>query len=112
MIGSTWDDSILHAGVVSCPECGRAAYPSDAGWLDGVLLVAFFPALCVHCPARIMVIDPGQLPAPSGDLSRYLPGRRCAGRARSARRPCRAYAVPGSDFCSVHGPAGVTGIPA
>lgn len=103
MIGNVWDDSILYAGVASCPECGRVAYPSDARWLDGALIVAFFPAPCAHCPARIMVIDPEKLPATSGDLSRCLPGRRCAGHVRSGR-PCRAYAEVGSDFCSAHGP--------
>jgi hypothetical protein len=112
MIGRVWDDSILFAGLASCPMCGRMAYPSDASWLDDRLIVATFPAPCAHSAARIVVIDPGQLPPTSGDPSLHLPGRRCAGRTRRSGRPCRAYAEVGSDFCNLHSLADTPGTPA
>lgn len=99
-------DPIMQAGVMSCPECGRVAFPTDAVRLDDARIIATYPRPCCHVRGGMVVLDVDDLPvAPVGPLlSTYVAGRRCAGRNRFGR-PCRAYADPGSDFCHDHGAA-------
>ena len=103
------DDPILAAGVMRCPECGRVAFPTDAGRLEGGLILAAYPSPCGHVRGLVAVIGPGAVPAAGGGTgaadgwSRYVTGRRCAGRNRKGR-PCRSFAVAGSDLCHAHQP--------
>ncbi|MGA2831037.1 MAG: hypothetical protein ABSF03_33550 [Streptosporangiaceae bacterium] len=103
-------DPILRAGFARCTGCGRINFPVDADWLPGGLILASYPAMCSHhARGAVMIVDPATLPErdPGFDLDRYftlelyLPGRRCAGSARSGRR-CRSPAQPGSEYCAKH----------
>lgn len=113
MMRDTDDDPILWAGAARCVQCGRAALPTDAEWLDdGWLILAAYSRPCGHVGERFNVIDlraygagPGKWPALPGDLALYLPGRRCLARNKRGR-PCRAFALPGSDCCGAHPPTG------
>jgi hypothetical protein len=89
-------DPILCAGYCRCDVCGRAAYPSDAIWLDGGRLMAFYPAACDHHHDRAWLVTPG-----AGDA----PAEWCQAIASSTGALCRQRARPGSPFCHHHDPA-------
>jgi hypothetical protein len=94
-------DPILCAGFIRCGTCGRAAFPVDAEWAGIGLILASYPAPCSHAHGVTMIVDPGGLATAGVDRARYVAGRRCAGLNRR-RRPCGAYASPGSDYCIAH----------
>ena len=116
----TEQDPILMAGAVFCPDCYRAAFPVDATWVSDLVLLVDYGRTCGHIPGQTMVIDlrgldVGQrfarlllLEEMRKELAQYVPGRRCQGRNRFAK-PCRANAVPGSDYCHHHDCGGLPG---
>jgi hypothetical protein len=97
-------DPLLYARFVACATCGQVSYPVDAEWLDSDFLLATYPAACSHVRSFTAVMEVRELivTTAAADTERFLPRRRCAGHNRF-RRPCRAYARPGSDFCAAHG---------
>lgn len=103
------DDALTAAGLRQCERCYRAAFPTDATWVNDRLILASFPRVCLHVPASTVlvcaccVVEQPEHYRPA-DAELLLPGRRCAGRNRR-RRPCRAAAAPGSLYCCWHQPA-------
>lgn len=102
MIPAADRDPILLAGVARCPRCRRVAFPVDAAWLDGTSILVTYAKPCSHLPGLTIVLIARDLVVPGFDWSRWVSGRRCAGRNRRGR-PCGSYATAGSDFCHVHG---------
>jgi hypothetical protein len=94
-------DPILRAGLTRCRDCGRIAYPTDAVFLDGDLILVTYAMACEHMPSGTAVIDMATIPVIAVDPNDWLSGRRCAGRTVKGRQ-CRAYARPGSLFCAAH----------
>lgn len=95
-------DPILLAGVARCPRCGRVAFPTDAAWLDAASILVTYAPPCGHLRGPTIMLDARDLVLPGFDWSRYVSGRRCAGRNRRGR-PCGSYAAAGSDYCRTHG---------
>jgi hypothetical protein len=106
-------DPIVQAGALRCRECGCVAFPADAARLDETLIIADYPAPCVHASGGTLVIGVADLPAapPEPSLALYVRGRRCAGLNREGR-PCGSYARPGSDYCLHHPAVSTAGNPA
>jgi hypothetical protein len=95
-------DPILCAGARQCMICGAVGFPLDAEWIDDIMILVSYEGACRHARAATVIVDTMSITAGSDiDLTRYVRGRRCAGRTRRGR-PCRAYARPGSDFCGAH----------
>lgn len=55
-------DPLLKAGFVTCPTCGRTAYPTDAMWV-GTAILATYPSPCEHSPELTWLIDPAPKPS-------------------------------------------------
>lgn len=87
-------DPLLCAGLVTCELCGHVAYPTDAAWLDGRLVMASFPAPCAHVRPISGVVDTTQLGR--SDLW-------CHALTRTTGDPCRNRARPGGRPCRIHG---------
>jgi hypothetical protein len=87
-------DPLVLAGFVSCPRCGRVAYPVDAAWLDGRLVLASFPPACPHTRAVVWLGNPADL--------RRQRARWCHVRTRATGDPCRNRSRDGGP-CRIHG---------
>lgn len=87
-------DPILACGVLRCPRCGRTAWPADAEWLPGGLVLATWPPGCGHRGAVTFVVDPGA-------LARFDDW--CSALAVTTGDLCRNRAAPGSGYCRQHG---------
>lgn len=96
-------DPLVCARFLQCGTCRQARFPVDATWIDDELILATYPRTCQHFGTVTMLIDVREVIVATADVdpARYLPGRRCAGLAASGHW-CRAFAVPGSDFCAAH----------
>jgi len=103
MLTGHTDDPLQLAGPEHCHHCQRAAFPIDATWLDDRLILASYPRVCAHVPAstRLTCTECERQRPPVANLGLLLPGRRC-GALNHRRRPCRAWALPGSLFCRSH----------
>jgi len=96
-------DPLIYARFLGCPVCKRVSFPVDAEWLDDELILATYPSACSHRSTVTAVIEVRGLVIDTAfaETERFLPGRRCAGFTTRGHR-CRAFARPGSDFCSAH----------
>jgi hypothetical protein len=94
-------DPITVVGARQCGTCAAVGYPLDAIWVSDSLILVTYDASCQHVKSGTVVIDPASIVTTDLELARYVRGRRCAG-VNARRRPCRAYAQPGSDFCWSH----------
>lgn len=94
-------DPITVVGARQCGTCAAVGYPLDAMWISESLILVTYEASCRHAKSETVVIDPSTIVTTELELAKYVRGRRCAGR-NARRRPCRAYAQPGSDFCWSH----------
>ena len=55
-------DPLLEAGIRYCGTCGATAYPEDAAWIAGDLILASFPPLCDHADhAMTGIVTPSVL---------------------------------------------------
>lgn len=88
-------DPILVAGYLRCWQCGAAAFPSDAEWLNqGTgLILASYPGPCEHGGQLVLVLDAEQV-----TTSRAW----CNEIAVTTGAPCRHRAIPGSLYCRQH----------
>lgn len=103
MIPDDPDDPILQASRMSCTGCGREAYPVDAAWLTGDLVLATFTqphgADCRGPRAWTVIIDTAD---DHGQTFALAP----AGNARRARdyyrqHSCRACGtLTGARYCA------------
>jgi hypothetical protein len=96
-------DPLIYARFLRCGTCLQVRFPVDAQWLEPGLILAAFPGSCPHVSPVTVIIDVPEMIAATADIdpAKYLPGRRCAGITSRGRR-CRAFAVPGCDFCAAH----------
>jgi hypothetical protein len=94
-------DPITVVGARQCGTCAAVGYPLDAAWISGSLILVTYEASCRHVKSETAVVNPASIVSTELELAKYVRGRRCSG-LNSRRRPCRAYARPGSDFCWSH----------
>ena len=88
-------DPITLCGFLRCPACGHVAYPADAGWMPGALILASYPAACEHVAAQAWLVDPAAMvPSPAW----------CNALAASTGAPCRNRPRAGAEFCAQHQP--------
>jgi hypothetical protein len=80
-------DPILACGFLRCGRCGHSAFPADAEWLPGGLIVATYPPACDHHEAVTFLVDPVAL-TPGDDW--------CSAIATTTGSPCRNRPAPGS----------------
>lgn len=86
-------DPLVRAGIITCRNCGRIAYPTDAAWLDANVIMASFPSACDHTRERVWFVDMAKLAQ-----QRMW----CHAHTRTTGEPCRNRA--GADGrCRVHG---------
>lgn len=89
------DDPLVLAGIITCQQCGRVAYPTDAAWIDSRRVLASFPPVCAHTAGGMWLGDPAEL-ASSREWW-------CHARTRTTGDPCRNRARPGGLPCHAHG---------
>jgi hypothetical protein len=110
----TWDgpDPYLEARTWSCGRCGGEAWPTDAAWLTGQLVLATFAQAhrggCRAPRVWAILIDaeaaaPSSFPYPPADNSRRA-------REHYLRRPCRACGALGTArYCDACRCTGING---
>jgi hypothetical protein len=99
-------DPLLVAGHIDCRGCGSRSYPTEAAWIGEDLILATYEVACEYDCGRRRDSGAVLLDLGSDQTVPLVPRpRRCRAIASTTRRPCRAYAPPGSGYCFHHDPA-------